>query len=51
LPDLFAGIAPHGGADILFAQHDALPLQLEQPLPNKMPAGAVARHQAVLDQP
>ena len=51
LPDLLAGIEPHGGADVLFAQHDALALQLKQGLAHEMPAGAVARHQRVLDQP
>ena len=51
LPHFLAGIEPHGGADVLFAQHDALALELEQRLAHEMPAGAVAGHQRVLDQP
>ena len=51
LSHFLAGVEPHGGADVLFAQHNALPFELEQPLAHEMPAGAVAGHQRVLDQP
>jgi hypothetical protein len=51
LAHLVGRIEPHRGADVLLAQHDALAFELEQRLPHEMPAGAVARHQGVLDQP
>ena len=51
LAHFLSRIEPHGGADVLLAQHDALALQLKQGLAHEMPAGAVARHQRVLDQP
>ena len=51
LPHFLGRVEPHGGADVFFAQHDALALELKQALAHEMPAGAVARHQRVLDQP
>jgi hypothetical protein len=51
LPHFLGRVEPHGSADVLLAQHDALPLELEQALAHEMPAGAVARHQRVFDQP